>query len=107
VLEGIFSAILAAYAWRITARRGVSLHWPAIFLGVLFILMSPWLSPTKFIATLPEPYTHLLLGLLITLGFLAPGAVFALLVTRAQRKCARPSDELGIDALVESEQSAP
>ncbi|WP_400770690.1 hypothetical protein [Methylosinus sporium] len=107
LLEGAFSAILVAVSWRLTARRGVSFAWPAAFLAALFIQLSPWLSPTKFIATLPEPYTHLLLGLVISLGFIVPGAVLSILVATAERRGQHDKVEPGIVVLAESKQSAP
>ena len=97
VLEGVFAAVLVAYAWVTSARRGVSLLWPAIVLVVLFLNLSPWLSPMKHIAGLDEPMAHLLQGSLVTLGFLAPGALLIWLVDRAEasslqggRRTARP-----------------
>ncbi|MBY6242614.1 hypothetical protein [Methylosinus sp. Sm6] len=105
LLEGAFSALLVAGAWRLAARRRVSLAWPAAFLAVLFIQLSPWLSPTKFIASLPEPYTHLLLGLVITLGFIAPGVILTILVANAERRGRQSIAEHGIATLAESKQS--
>lgn len=40
----------------------------------------------KHIAVLDEPATHLLHGLLVTLGFLVPGALLTWLVNREARK---------------------
>ncbi|WP_166143351.1 hypothetical protein [Methylosinus sp. RM1] len=105
LLEGVFSTLLVVWAWRLAARRGVSLAWPAVFLAALFIQLSPWLSPTKFIATLPEPYTHLLLGLVITLGFIVPGIVLTILVVDAERKGRQSGVEEGIAARAKSKQS--
>ena len=34
--------------------RGVSLLWLTVVLGQSFINLSPWLSPMKFVVTLPE-----------------------------------------------------
>ena len=85
VLEGVFSAVLAVYAWRISARRGVSLVWPCAVLVVLFLQLSPVASPMKFVATLQEPLTHILHGALVSLGFLIPGLVLTWLLGRAER----------------------
>lgn len=85
VLEGTFSAVLAVYAWRISARRGVSLVWPCAVLVVLFLQLSPVASPMKFVATLQEPLTHILHGALVSLGFLIPGLLLTRLLDRAER----------------------
>lgn len=85
VLEGVFSAVLAVYAWRISARRGVSLVWPCAVLVVLFLQLSPLASPMKFVATLQEPLTHILHGALVSLGFLIPGLLLTWLLDRAER----------------------
>lgn len=85
VLEGVFSAVLAVYAWRISARRGVSLVWPCAVLVVLFLQLSPVASPMKFVATLQEPLTHILQGALVSLGFLIPGLLLTWLLDRAER----------------------
>lgn len=85
VLEGTFSAVLAVYAWRISARRGVSLVWPCAVLVVLFLQLSPVASPMKFVATLQEPLTHILHGALVSLGFLIPGLLLTWLLDRAER----------------------
>lgn len=85
VLEGALSAVLAVYAWRISARRGVSLVWPCAVLVVLFLQLSPVASPMKFVATLQEPLTHILHGALVSLGFLIPGLLLTWLLDRAER----------------------
>lgn len=85
VLEGVFSAVLAVYAWRISARRGVSLVWPCTVLVVLFLQLSPVASPMKFVAGLQEPLTHILHGALVSLGFLIPGLLLTWLLDRAER----------------------
>ena len=85
VIEGVFSAVLAVYAWRISARRGVSLVWPCAVLVVLFLQLSPVASPMKFVATLQEPLTHILHGALVSLGFLIPGLLLTRLLDRAER----------------------
>jgi membrane-bound metal-dependent hydrolase YbcI (DUF457 family) len=85
VLEGVFSAVLAVYAWRISARRGVSLVWPCTVLVLLFLQLSPLASPMKFVATLQEPLTHILHGALVSLGFLIPGLLLTWLLDRAER----------------------
>jgi len=85
VLEGVFSAVLAVYAWRISARRGVSLVLPCTVLVVLFLQLSPVASPMKFVATLQEPLTHIFHGALVSLGFLIPGLLLTWLLDRAEQ----------------------
>ena len=89
VLVGVFAAALVAYAWATSARRGVSLFWPAIVLVVLFLSLSPWLSPMKQVAGLNEPWAHLLQGSLVTLGFLVPATLLIGLVDKAESKAGR------------------
>ena len=36
ILEGVFTALLAIYAWRINAQRGINDLWPYLLLLVLF-----------------------------------------------------------------------
>ncbi|WWW34635.1 hypothetical protein V8017_16700 [Stenotrophomonas rhizophila] len=91
VIEGLFVAVLVAYAWRTSAKRGVSLLWPTVAMGVAFINLSPWLSPMKQVATMNEPAAHLLHGLLVTAGFLLPGALLTWLVNRAEKRAALAS----------------
>lgn len=86
VIEGIFVALLAAYAWQSARKRGVNWNWPLVVLTVAFFNLSPWLSPMKHIAVLDEPAAHMLHGLLVALGFLVPGALLTWLVDREARK---------------------
>ena len=92
-LEGVFAALCVAFAWRLNARRGVSTLWPALVLAVLFLQLSPWLSPMKVAANLAEPWAHILHGVLVTLGFLIPGLLLSWLIDRAElrAKLAAPS----------------
>jgi hypothetical protein len=83
VLEGAFALALCTYAWVAEIRRGAKMIWPSIVLAVLFVSMSPWLSPMKLVAALSEPGAHLAHGALVTFGFLAPGMLLAWLVERA------------------------
>ena len=69
-------------------------------LVVLFIALSPWLSPMKLAAGLNEPWAHLLQGLLTTLGFVVPGALLIALLEKAQSAAGmRPSQRNGDAAL--------
>lgn len=93
LLEGLFSAILVFYAWYTSAQRGVNLLWSSLLLGVLFVQLSPWLSPMLIAAKLNEPAAHLLHGALVTLGFLVPGLLLSWLITRAERFCQVNEDD--------------
>jgi len=86
LLEGVFAAALVLYAWRASTERGVRLLWPTVVLAVLFLQLSPWLSPMWFIAQLDEPATHLLGGAVIALGFVVPGLLLTWLLVRAERE---------------------
>lgn len=86
LLEGVFSAALIYYAYSAFGRRGVDLRWPCVLLAVMFLQLSPWTSPMKFIANLAEPTAHLALGALVAIGFLLPGLILCALVDRAQRR---------------------
>lgn len=87
-LEGAFAAMLALYAWRANARRGVSSLWPVLVLAGLFVQMSPWFSPMLVVARLAEPAAHLAHGALVAVGFLVPGLLFTWLLQRAERRAA-------------------
>jgi predicted Na+-dependent transporter len=63
----------------------VPYKWAIIVLVLLFLQMSPWLSPMKFVAQLSEPATHLLHGALVTIGFLVPGLLLTWLINRGER----------------------
>lgn len=86
IAEGMFAAVLCAYAWVLERKRGVSLLWPCVVLAVIFVNLSPWLSPMKWIATLDEPAAHLAHGALVTLGFAVPGLLLTWMSNRAERK---------------------
>jgi hypothetical protein len=84
-LEGLFAAALTAYAFRAAARRGENWGWVCLTMAVLFVNLSPWLSPMKHVATLSEPAVHLVHGILVSLGFLLPGLLLTWLIDRAHR----------------------
>jgi hypothetical protein len=86
LLEGAFSLALIVFAeWRNSAR-GVSYRWAIVVLVLLFLQMSPWLSPMKLVAQLSEPAAHLLHGALVAIGFLIPGLILTWLINRAERQ---------------------
>ena len=89
LLEGVFAAVLVLYAWRTSAARKIRLLWPAVVLAVLFLQLSPWLSPMRFIAQLDEPATHLLGGAVIAVGFVLPGLLLTWMIARAEREASR------------------
>lgn len=91
VLEGLFAAALTCYAWRSAAQRGVNWAWPSVLMGLLFLNLSPWLSPMWHVAQLDEPAAHLVHGLLVTAGFVQPGLLLTWLIDRAERRAAAPA----------------
>ncbi|MNS58054.1 hypothetical protein D3C72_909600 [compost metagenome] len=86
VLEGVFAAVVLAWAWTRFKARGVSILWPVVVLIVAFLNLSPWASPMKLVAGLDEPAAHLLHGVLVTAGFLLPGLLLSWLVDRAEAR---------------------
>lgn len=86
VLEGIYSAIMIGIAWWKFRSRAVSLVWPIMICLILFVNLSPWLSPMKLVAGLGDPADYLLHGALVTLGFLVPGFILSWLVDRGERR---------------------
>lgn len=82
LLEGAFSLTLIAFAKWWNKAFAQSYKWIALVLALLFLQMSPWLSPMKFVARLSEPATHLLHGALVTIGFLVPGLLLTWLIDR-------------------------
>jgi hypothetical protein len=85
ILEGIFAAVLTTYAWFESAKRGANWTWLVVIMALLFLNLSPWLSPMKHLATLTEPSAHLLHGVMVTVGFLLPGVIMIWLINRAER----------------------
>jgi hypothetical protein len=85
VLEGLFAAALVIYAYRSALRRGANWIWACAIMAVLFINLSPWLSPMKHIAALGEPAAHILHGILVTAGFAIPGLLLTWVINRAER----------------------
>lgn len=88
VLEGLFAAALTVYAYRSALRRGANWGWTFAVMLVLFLNLSPWLSPMKHVASLGEPLAHVLHGVLVTAGFLFPGLLLTWIVNRAE-SCAQ------------------
>lgn len=85
ILEGLFALALVIYAWRRSTRSGIKMGWPSLILLILFLNLSPWLSPMKEVATLSEPAAHMLHGALVTMGFLLPGLLLTWLIDRQTR----------------------
>ena len=48
--------------------------------------MSPWFSPMKKIAAMPEQTAILVHGIAVFLGFLIPSLLLTWLISRAERK---------------------
>lgn len=99
VLEGCFAALLIGYAYVKGVQRGVDWRWPCVFMLLLFVNLSPWLSPMKHVAALDEPAAHLVHGVLVTIGFLVPGLIMTWLIDRAERAgAAQPMARLAVAA---------
>lgn len=75
-LEVIFSLVLLYYAYKIEKANGHK-FWPQLLLmALLMVNMSSWLSPMRLVATLSEPWAHLLHGFAVFMGFIIPGLIF-------------------------------
>lgn len=86
VIEILFTAILLTYAWKKHKDRGENI-WMQIALICLFIIqLSPWFSPMKAIATLPEPAAHLMHGFVVFIGFVIPGLIMTWMYKRSEKK---------------------
>lgn len=86
VLEAVFSAVLVAYAWWASTKRGVSLLWPSAVIALMLVRASPWLSPMKALAIAPGADASMRLGIMVTGGFLVAGLLTTWLVNRAERR---------------------
>ena len=84
-IEVAFMAVLLIYAWVKSAKNGVDLKWQTLFLILTALNVSPWLSPMKHVATLPEPWAYLIHGFLVTVGYVIPPLILVWLYAR-QRK---------------------
>jgi hypothetical protein len=89
VLEGAFSVAMIAVAFWRNKYAGVPDKWALLLLSVLFVQMSPWFSPMKVVAQLPEPGAHVVHGLLVATGFFVPGLILTWLIDRGVRESAR------------------
>ena len=85
ILEGIFTGALMLYAFRSAAARGERWGWVCAVMALLFLNLSPWLSPMKHVATFNEPAAHVVHGILVTMGFVLPGLLLRWLIERATR----------------------
>jgi membrane-bound metal-dependent hydrolase YbcI (DUF457 family) len=87
-LEGAFDLPLLAYFVVKAARRGAGtrdLVRVAVFLGLLHLSFSPWLSPMKWLArSVEQPLVSVLHGLLVVVGFSVPAVVLALWLGRGR-----------------------
>ncbi len=87
ILEIIFSMVLLAYAFFLHKKQGESILWQVIFIGLLAVQMSPWTSPMKQVAMLPEPMASIVHGILVALGFVIPSFILVVLYRHSvQRK---------------------
>ena len=85
ILEGIFSAIVLAYAWQQFKKQNISIFWPVVFLTISFFNLSPWFSPMKKAAQLAEPYASLLHGFFVFIGFFIPALLITWLINRQKK----------------------
>lgn len=86
VYEGVFSAVCLGLAAFIFSRRSVDIKWTLLVHGALFLNLSPWLSPMKFVATLGHPTDYLVHGALVTVGFVAPGYILCRLLDKSEEE---------------------
>ncbi|WP_288998406.1 hypothetical protein [uncultured Psychrobacter sp.] len=86
VFEGFFSLALIIYAWFNFKKEHVSILWPTVLLVVSFFQLSPWFSPMKKIAAMPEQTAILVHGIAVFLGFLIPSLLLIWLINRAEKK---------------------
>ena len=84
-LEGLFAACIMAYCVRQRGRGAGSMLGPSIVLIVLFVQLSPWLSPMKLVAGLPLHAATVAHGVLVTIGSLIPALIITALLNRSTR----------------------
>lgn len=90
VIEVLFTVILLAYAWKKHKDRGENIWMQVAFICLLFVQMSPWLSPMKKVALMAEPKTHIAHGLCVFLGFVIPGLILTWMYQRSKKKALQP-----------------
>lgn len=86
LLEIIFAAALLCYAYIKHQKQGENIMWQVLFIGFLAFQMSPWTSPMKHVAMLPEPTASILHGILVAVGFIIPTFILAWLYQRSAQK---------------------
>ena len=92
IFEIGFAVILLTYAFQQHLKSNENIKWQLFFIGLLALQMSPWTSPMRFIAMLPEPYASVLYGVLVTVGFIIPTIILTWLYKRSDQlsKCIKP-----------------
>ena len=85
VFEMMFAGILLVYAYQQHLKNGERIFWQIAFIALLALQMSPWTSPMKFVATLEQPYASIILGILVTLGFIVPSLILGWLYKRSAK----------------------
>lgn len=83
LLEGLFAVCIIAYSVRQRDRGAGSMLGPSIVLLVLFVLLSPWLSPMIFVARLSPRAATVAYGALVTIGSLIPALIITALLNRS------------------------
>lgn len=89
VFEGLFTAILLTYAWKKHKDRGENIQLQIGFICLMFVQMSPWFSPMKKVANLPEPQAHMIHGLFVFIGFVIPGLILIWMYQRSEKNSKR------------------
>lgn len=84
LLEIVFSAILLVYAWTLSKKNNINLLLPVLFICLLSVQLSPWLSPMKFAAMQAEPSASRLHGILVFAGFIIPSFILIWLYRKAE-----------------------
>lgn len=86
LLEVVFTVALLIYAWKKHKNRGENIWMQVAFVCLMFVNLSPWLSPMKTVATFPEPWAHLIHGLLVFIGFVVPGLILMWMYKRSAKQ---------------------
>ena len=85
-VEVAFTIILLIYSYINHKKRNEKIGIQIAFVSLLFIQMSPWLSPMKIIVQLDYNKAIFLHGFLVFIGFIIPGIILAQLYKRTEKK---------------------
>ncbi|AWI51158.1 hypothetical protein DDU33_06550 [Actinobacillus porcitonsillarum] len=86
-IEVVFMLGLLAFAWWRSAKNQdkVNLTWQSLFLCATSLQMSPWLSPMKYVATLPDSIAYVIHGFLVTVGYIIPPLILVWMYARQNK----------------------